>query len=216
MTTDEPRVDNTLDYESNGPAHAEEPEPRRRRSYKGWIVAGVIVAVVVAAGIGFWIWHEQPSFCNAICHSPMDYYVDSYYSGENPQQGIYWHAAAGETCLSCHIPTLTEQATEVLAWVSDTYPMTPDGQKLASGKQFASEEFCAREGCHAMGNNMNEITANTWGFWGNEEKYNPHSSHQSSYLKCYDCHGIHETNILVCNECHDLKMSAGWEAPNNG
>ena len=31
------------------------------------IILGVVVVVIVAAGAGFWVWHEQPSFCNAIC-----------------------------------------------------------------------------------------------------------------------------------------------------
>ena len=37
-------------------------------------IVGVVVAVVlVCAGGGFYVWHNQPSFCNAICHEPMDY-----------------------------------------------------------------------------------------------------------------------------------------------
>ena len=27
---------------------------------------------------GFWVWHEQPSFCAAICHTPMDEYLETY------------------------------------------------------------------------------------------------------------------------------------------
>lgn len=50
------------------------PAPKKPRR-KGWIIAGVVAAVIIVAGAGFWVWHEQPSFCNAICHSPMDYYV---------------------------------------------------------------------------------------------------------------------------------------------
>ena len=48
------------------------PAPKKRPK-RGWIVAGAVAAVIVVAGAGFWVWHEQPSFCNAICHSPMDY-----------------------------------------------------------------------------------------------------------------------------------------------
>ena len=45
--------------------------PKRKR--KKWpITVGVIAVVLVVAGAGFWVWHEQPSFCNAICHTPMD------------------------------------------------------------------------------------------------------------------------------------------------
>ena len=48
-------------------------EPAAQKKKKKWpIVVGVVVAVLVVAGAGFWVWHEQPSFCNAICHTPMD------------------------------------------------------------------------------------------------------------------------------------------------
>ena len=50
-----------------------------KRKGRRWpIVVGVIAAVVVAAGAGFWVWHEQPSFCAAICHTPMDEYLETY------------------------------------------------------------------------------------------------------------------------------------------
>ena len=157
-------------------------EPSSKRKVKrGWIVAAVVAAVIVVAGVGFWVWHETPGFCNSICHSPMDSYVESYYSGDKGMQ-----------------------------WVSDDYPMTPDGTKLATGKDFASEEFCAKSGCH----NMDEVVAKTWGFEGNDEKFNPHSSHQDLALECGDCHKAHETSVLVCEECHALNMPEGWEASN--
>ena len=45
-------------------------------SRKKLITCGVIIVVVLgAAGVGFWTWHETPSFCGAICHSPMDSYL---------------------------------------------------------------------------------------------------------------------------------------------
>ena len=68
-----------------------------------------------------------------------------------------------------------------------------------------------RETAEAAGD---EITAALWGFAGNDEKYNPHASHQDMALECGDCHKIHENQVLVCNECHDLNLPEGWEAPN--
>ena len=55
-----------------GQAMPDERTAKLARRKKRGIVVGVIVAVIVVAGAGFWVWHEQPSFCNAICHSPMD------------------------------------------------------------------------------------------------------------------------------------------------
>ncbi len=177
-----------------------------RRKKRG-IVAGVIVAVAVVAGASFWVWHEQPSFCNAICHSPMDYYVETYYEGDEGML-ITAHAEAGETCLSCHEAVLTTQISEVMSWIADDYPMTEDGTMLATGAEFATEEFCTSSGCHSM----TEVVANTWGFADNDEEYNPHSSHQSNNLECGDCHKVHETSELYCAKCHDLNLPEGWEA----
>ena len=53
-------------------------KPAAKRPRRGAIVGGVIAAVVVVAGIGAFVWHEQPSFCNAICHTPMDGYLETY------------------------------------------------------------------------------------------------------------------------------------------
>ena len=195
---------------SGAPTPAPAPKRSRRRT---WTAVGIVAAVIVVASAGFWVWHEQPSFCNAICHSPMDYYVETY-DDDNPQLGVTAHAKAGEACLDCHTAELTTQVAEVCAWVSDTDPMTEDGTKLATGKEFATEQFCAKSGCHhELGESYDEITANLWGFAGNDEKYNPHASHQDLALECGDCHGIHEANVLTCNECHDLNMPEGWEAP---
>ena len=196
---------------ATGTGAAGGPAPKKRPK-RGWIVAGVVATVIVVAGAGFWVWHEQPSFCNAICHSPMDYYVETYDSGD-PNLGVTAHAKAGESCLDCHTAELTTQISEVCAWVSDNYPMTEDGTMLATGKQFASEEFCARPACHG-GKSLDEITAGLWGFAGNDEKYNPHANHEDAALECGDCHKAHENQVLVCNECHDLTLPEGWEAPN--
>lgn len=96
-----------------------------------------------------------------------------------------------------------------MAWVSDSYPMSEDGL-LATGKEFATEEFCTNGDCH----NMAGVVNSTWGFAGNDEKYNPHSSHQDNNLECGDCHKVHETSTLYCAKCHDMNLPEGWEATN--
>ena len=180
--------------------------PKKARPRKGIIAAIVVVVIIVAAGAGFWVWHEQPSFCNAVCHSPMDKYVESFAEGD-PGKLVTQHAQAGDSCLDCHEAELTTQVSEVMAWVSDGYPMGEDGM-LATGKEFATEEFCARPECH----NMTDVVNATWGFEGNDAKYNPHSSHQDNQLECGDCHKVHETSQLYCAKCHQLNLPEGWEA----
>ena len=188
----------------NGQGTAGDAPSPKRPVQKKWIVLGVVVAVIVVAGAGFWAWHNTPGFCNAICHSPMDAYVETYDSND-PGMLVTQHKEAGDSCLDCHEAELTTQVSEVMAWVSDSYPM--DGDMLATGKEFANEEFCARPECH----DMNEVVANTWGFCDNEPDENPHSSHQDLALECGDCHKVHEKSTLVCNDCHDMNVPEGWE-----
>ena len=61
---------------------------------------------------------------------------------------------------------------------------------------------------------MTDVVNATWGFEGNDAKFNPHSSHQDNQLECGDCHKSHETSTLYCAKCHDLNLPEGWEATN--
>jgi hypothetical protein len=199
-TTDTPATE-----ETKAASTSTEPKPKMKKKHT--IVLGV-VAVIIVIGAAFWIWHEQPGFCNSVCHTPMDSYVNSYYSNDSSMLASV-HSQNGKNCLSCHEAKLTDQVSEAMKWVADDYPMTSDGTMLATGKTFASEEFCAKSGCH----NMSDVVASTWGFEGNDAKYNPHSSHQDQALDCGDCHKAHSTSVLMCNQCHSLNMPEGWEAP---
>ena len=180
----------------------------KRKNNRRTITIGVVGVVIVLAA-AFWIWHEQPGFCNAVCHVPMDHYVETF-NGDDKGMLAVVHREQGKNCLSCHEAHIDEQATEAIKWTTDNFPMDESGKVLASGKNFASEEFCTRSGCH----NMDDVIANTWGFDGNDQKYNPHSSHQDLALDCGDCHKAHSTSVLMCNQCHSLNMPEGWEAPN--
>lgn len=180
------------------------PSPKRKNR---WMVVGVVVAVLVIVGASFYVWHEQPSFCNAICHKPMDVYVQTY-EQKDPGMLVTPHAQAGLNCLSCHEAKLTQQITEVCAWVSDDFPMTDAGYLAhTDGSKFANEETCLKSGCH----NWNDVVDATWGFAGNDAKYNPHSSHQDGSIQCSDCHKSHEKSQLYCGKCHQLNAPEGWE-----
>ena len=51
---------------------------------KVWpIVLSVIFIAVIAFFTAFLHWHEEPSFCSAICHNNMAKYVDGYYSEDD-------------------------------------------------------------------------------------------------------------------------------------
>lgn len=208
MTNMENREHETTDVVADEAAASNVACPVVKKPHKKMIVVGIIATVLVVVGAGFWVWHEQPSFCNAVCHGPMDKYVESYTEGD-PGKLVTQHAAAGTSCLSCHEAEITTQVSEAMTWVSDSYPMGEDGL-LATGTEFANEEFCARSECHSMA----DIVANTWGFAENNEKYNPHASHQDGALECSDCHRVHETSTLYCAKCHEMNLPEGWEATN--
>ena len=92
---------------------ATEPKPKKKK--KGLVVLLTILGIVVVAGIGLFVWHNQPSFCNAICHTPMDPYGDTYFQEPGVAGVDKWgnqiestsgmmsvtHRVEGVTCMDC-------------------------------------------------------------------------------------------------------------------
>ena len=184
--------------------------PVRRRK-KRLMVLGISVAVLVISLIVFPVWQNTPGFCNAICHEPMDTYVESYHSGDAGML-VTAHAKEGVSCLDCHEARLGEQISEVGSWMDDSFPVDENGYlQNSNASKMASPENCLKSGCH----DWNEVVDSTWGFEGNDAKYNPHSSHQDGSITCGDCHKSHQDSVLYCAECHDLTLPEGWEEPSN-
>lgn len=179
--------------------------PKKPKKHRVPVVVGVVVVVLVVAGIGFWTWHEQPSFCNAICHSPMDPYVEGYY--ENPQHMAYAHQVEGTTCLQCHEAKIDEQVNEAMVWISGDYATDEEGYLTTVGVR-ADKGMCATSGCH----DMDEVVAATQD-WGGQVGVNPHDSHQGYALDCSSCHTAHGQSIMYCNTCHDYEVPEGWTEP---
>ncbi len=225
--------------ETSAEAGTEDAKAKKKGKKKWPIVLGIVVVVVVAAGAGFMVWHEQPSFCNAICHTPMDAYVETYLDGTTDKYGneledeasqnammAYLHGnslSTGETvtCLDCHVPTLSEQITEGLNWITGSYTIegtTSDGtvvletrtlEDLVEARGLEDEtEFCLTEGCHDLtAEELEEATADL------SETYNPHSttSHMSSSVTCSDCHKAHSQSVNYCTSCHsEAPVPDGW------
>lgn len=180
------------------------PAPQRPR--KKWpMVVGVIAVGLVVAGAGFLVWHESPSFCNAICHEPMDPYVEGYYQDEALMAHV--HQVADTTCLDCHEPKIDEQITEGLAWVRGDYSVGEDGMLTTVGVR-SDAQMCATPDCH----DFEGVVAATQD-WGGEEGVNPHESHQGYQLDCSSCHSAHGQSMMYCNTCHDYQVPEGWAAP---
>lgn len=219
------------------------------------IVIGVVVAVLVVAVGGGLAWHEQPSFCGAICHTPMNGYLETYEAEPGQAATDKWgnevadasgmmaavHRKAGEesgtpiTCLSCHEPTLSEQLTEGLHWVTGSYnvsqtlnetfvPEERDGEQLTEARGTDAESFCLKSGCHVNDDgsvmtkeDLEKKTADKYG------KRNPHAtdsslpSNHTAKLACTDCHKAHRASVMGCSQCHsDATIPDGWVSGSEG
>lgn len=178
---------------------------QQKKKSKKLAIIGVVVVVIVAIGVGFNVWHNQPSFCNSICHTPMNFYVQSYYDDQTTLAST--HQKSNVTCLQCHEATLSEQINEATAWVSGSYKTQNNGQ-LKYNLVTADKNSCIKSGCH----NWDDVLNSTQN-WGGQKGVNPHSSHQGEAIDCSNCHGVHTQSIMYCNTCHDYKVPSGWASP---
>lgn len=205
-----------------------DPTPKKK-SKRLPITIGVIVAIVAVAGAGFWVWHEQPSFCNAICHTPMDAYLPTYES-ETDQAGIdkYGNEVKnanamlapvhrqenGDTCLSCHVPTLGEQMSEGGAWITGSYevietkaglqvPPEATLDQLVAARGVQPDEFCLNESCHNM--TRDQLVEAT-----SDMPFNPHVPNHE-VASCGSCHKAHRASVFTCASCHnETELPDGW------
>lgn len=183
----------------DAPEGAEKPKKSKKKLF---IILGVVIVVLVAAIVGGLIWHEQPSFCNSICHTPMDTYVEGYYSGDSTLL-ITTHANAGKECLDCHVPEISEQLTEGMKWIQGDYVYPLESR----GETIATEEFCLASGCHDETSyaDLTEFSAD-WDF-------NPHATSQHGEQACSSCHKMHGQSVMYCSQCHteaEAVMPDGW------
>lgn len=211
--------------EGDAQAAAEEQklQPKRPRT-KRWIAIGVIAAVIAGAGAGFWVWHEQPSFCGAICHTPMDPYLATY-EGSSGEPGVdKWGNVVpdagsmlsvshkdldGSTCLSCHVPTLQEQVDEGLHWVAGNYLYPLEERSMTDlnkyGQNEVPDQFCLNESCHNL--TRDDLARAT-----SSMERNPHVVEAGhAQLQCSECHKAHRQPVNACSRCHDdTDIPEGW------
>lgn len=220
MSEEEIRAEETVAEDS-------EPAPKKKGIKKWPIVLGVILVVIIAAGVGVWTWHETPSFCGAICHTPMDNYLATYESEYGEATTDKWgnevedssamlavsHAVseedggAGAECLDCHQPIISQQISEGLSWLTGgyTYPLTERSleELTATWGVDDEEEFCLNEDCHDMTrDDLIEATS--------DMTRNPHVEQHGS-VSCSECHKAHRASVFYCTQCHsDCDVPDGW------
>ncbi len=219
--------------EAAAPSGSADASPRRKNR-KLPVVIGVVVVVLAVAGGGFWVWHEQPSFCNAICHTPMDGYLTTYEATPGEPATDKWgnevsdassmlapvHAQAGVTCVQCHVPQLAEQVGEGLSWVAGSYNVSqtiderfvPEEKSLSDlteARGIASEQFCLNSGCHSN-DDGSAMTRDDLVEKTSDMKRNPHVQ-QHGEVACSECHKAHRASTVYCSKCHsDTTIPDGW------
>jgi hypothetical protein len=206
------------------PPDGQEPEPKKKMKLGIRILIVVAIVLVVlggGAGGAYAVFHSNPAFCNFICHTPMDPYVESYQKGTsvNAAQAdsgavlsvtLHKESAQQLNCLSCHVPNMSEQITEGVKWVTGDYEV-PLEMKIAAGqiKEGSGDkngaEFCLRPECHEGVTSLDDLKALTA-----DQHRNPHNSHQGNQ-DCSNCHQTHEQSVLMCTQCHnDAELPEGW------
>ncbi len=205
------------------------PKPKQKK--KTPLVIGIVAAVVVVAAVGLFVWHEQPSFCSAICHTPMDPYLPTYEAEPGQPAVDKWGNAipdaagmmaathrveANADCMDCHVPTLGEQIGEGMSWVTGNYElvsteaydnvmMERSQADLVEARGVDEDEFCLNSGCHDM--TREELEASTA-----DLAFNPHSSAHGD-MACGTCHKAHRQSVMYCSKCHDAATAQtpeGW------
>ena len=190
------------------------------RKAKRWpIVISAIAVVAIAVLVAFLHWHEEPTFCNAFCHQPMDRYVEGYYSQDKSMEAAV-HEQNGVTCLGCHWTQakMMDLVNEVVVWVTDGFT-----DPLPDETGIANDEFCGK--CH------DGVTAPTKESATADMPYDPHNipadvaMHQTAgadggEIICADCHKAHKASTMMCAECHADYFNAengtipeGWAVP---
>ena len=217
-------------------AATSEKQPKKAKGRKKQIVIGVVaVLVVICVGVG--VWHDQPSFCNAICHTPMDGYLTTYEATPGQPAKDKWdnevsdasammaplHAKEGVSCVGCHVPTIGEQVSEGLSWISGNYgviqtnnlhfvPEEKGLSELTHARGIASEQFCLNSGCHTTSSGA-AMTRDDLVEKTSYMKYNVHTQPHGD-VACSDCHKAHRASTVTCNQCHtEDALPEGWISP---
>lgn len=196
---------------------------KARKPHGRIYIVGIVIAVIVVAGLGFNAWHNTPGFCAAICHSPMDPYLATYNETPGQPGTDKWgnevsdaksmlapvHRMAGKGCMTCHPSVLSQQISEGTEWLTGNYddpiPERTITQLIENrGSNEASDSDCMNSSCH---NFTREDLIKKTAWMG---AINPHYP-QHGVQECSTCHKAHRASVMYCSQCHtEAVVPDGW------
>ena len=226
--------------EQTGQAEQATQQPAPKRGRKKLAIVGIVVVVIAAIGVGFWVWHETPGFCGTMCHESMNAYVATYEQAANSTGADKYGNAVSNTdamlavshkghnlaCLSCHVPSLSQQLGEVQETLTGDYYVVnrADGNGVAlrevgdeelivnaGGKSGVGDTFCLRSGCHVTASGE-VYTRETLTELTSDMEFNPHNW-KHGQIECSDCHKSHRASVFYCTRCHYDALGSvpdGW------
>lgn len=179
-------------------AAASAPEtPKKKRDWKGKRLPIVIAAVVAVTvlGVAGWAWRATPGYCDALCHSTMGKYYDTF---ENQTDSLAFahKGVVNGKCLDCHENTLGTSVRMVQSQLTGNHE-TP----LA--KVTYTNEFCLQSGCHAGAGIMPGASESST----KDLAFDPHSDYHG-VQQCNSCHRMHDQSVFTCAGCHQV---GAWE-----
>ena len=220
MSEEETKVEAATEATEADNSTTKEAAPKKKG--KKWpIVVGVVAVVLIAAGAGFWVWHVAAELLFPLFATRrMDPYLTTY-EQEAGQPGVdngatklansssmmaVVHKDQGEDCLSCHVPTLSEQMSEGMNWVTGNYvyPLEErDTEMLTEARGIEDDAFCLNESCHNLTReDLQKATA--------DMEFNPHVA-QHGEIACSECHKAHRASVMYCTQCHsEAEVPEGW------
>ena len=172
--------------------------PAKKRKVKRLPIAIAVVVIVAVLGVAGWAWHATPEYCDAVCHSTMGKYYDSF---ENDTTSLaYAHKSiVNNQCLGCHEATLSQTVSQAQSQLSGSFSTPLD-------KVTYSNEFCLQSGCHLGGGVMPGATESSTKDYG----FDPHSTYHGGVVQqCNSCHRMHDQSVLTCTGCHQIGAYEG-------
>jgi len=233
MSDELENVENTTEKTSeSAPSKKEASEKPKKKSKLRLIILVIVIVLVLSLGGGGVVYatqHSNPNFCNAICHVPMDPYVQSYLEGTsiNPNQPdlevplfVTVHAESDQhvLCLDCHTDGLGIQIAEGITWISGNVPQPLNPLKFTFGPPLGQHErdgvvTCLVEGCHDGISSLDDLIKSTSDSVRNGHDIETYlANHTDKSLTCSSCHQAHEKSSMFCTQCHasDSTMPTGW------